>query len=81
MKSFSIISGLDNSGGVKLPDTFLELFEIEEGDALELQLEGRSIVMKKYPPVCVFCGSEKNLKEYKNKSFCGCCADELKNYK
>ncbi len=80
MKSFSIISELDKTGGVKLPDMLLGLCKIEAGDTLELHLEGDNVVMKKYPPACVFCGSEKDLREYRDKSFCYCCADELKNY-
>jgi transcriptional pleiotropic regulator of transition state genes len=81
MKSFGITNRLDKTGGVRLPEILLRLFEIEAGDTLELQLEGDSIVMKKYPPVCVFCGSDKILGEYKNKSYCSCCADELRHYK
>lgn len=81
MKSFGIISGLDKIGGIELPEMLLGLCGVEAGDALELKLEGGSIVMRKYPPVCVFCGSDKILREYKNKSYCSCCADELKNYK
>lgn len=81
MKSFGIISGLDKTGGIKLPEILLRLCEVGAGDTLELELESDSIVMRKYPPVCVFCGSDKVLREYKNKSYCSCCADELKNYK
>ena len=81
MKSFGIISGLDKSGGIRLPENFLKLCEVGAGDTLELQLKGDSIVMRKYPPVCIFCGSDKILGEYKNKSYCSCCSDELKNYK
>ena len=81
MKAFGIISGLDGNGGIRLPDMLLELYEIGAGDALELHREGENIVMKKYPPTCIFCGSEEGLKQYRNKNFCSCCADELKNYR
>lgn len=80
MKSFGIISELDKAGGVKLPDMLLGLYDIGAGDGLEMHLEGDNVVMKKYPPTCVFCGSGKDLREYKEKSLCCCCADELKNY-
>lgn len=80
MKSFGIVSEVDEIGGVKLPDILLGLCEIETGDDVEMHLEGNNVIMRKHPPTCIFCGSDKNLKEYKNKSFCCCCADELKNY-
>lgn len=81
MKSFGIVSKLDKSGGLKLPKMLMGLCEVEVGDTLEMHLDNESLVMRKYPPSCIFCGSEKGLKEYRNKSFCRSCADELKNYK
>lgn len=81
MKSFGVISKLDNSGGLKLPKMLLGLCEVETGDTLEILLDNNSLVMKKYPPSCIFCGSEKSLKEFKKRCFCQDCADELKNYK
>ncbi|HYE83369.1 MAG TPA: AbrB family transcriptional regulator [Clostridia bacterium] len=80
MKSYVVISEMDRNGGLKLPENLLELCEVGAGDALEMHLEGENIVLKKYPPTCIFCRSEKDLREYRNKSYCCCCADELKNY-
>lgn len=80
MKSFGIISELDKAGGVKLPEMLLGLYDVGAGDTMEMHVEGDNIVMRKYPPACVFCGSTKDLREYRDKSFCCCCADELKNY-
>lgn len=81
MKSFGIVSKLDKSGGLKLPKLLLGLCEVGTGDTLEMLLDNNSLVLKKYPPSCIFCGSEKSLKEFKKKSFCCSCANELKNYK
>lgn len=81
MKSFSVVRELDNNGSVMLPELLLGICEVGNGDALELQLEGNAIVMKKHPPVCIFCGSDKAIKEYRNRSYCSCCADELKHLK
>jgi transcriptional pleiotropic regulator of transition state genes len=80
LKSFGIISEIDKVGSVKLPDILLGLCDIENGDDIEMRLEGDNVIMSKYPPACIFCGSEKDLREFRNKSFCCCCADELKNY-
>lgn len=80
MKSFSIISEVDETGGVKLPDILLGLCDLESGDDLEIHLEGDNVIISKYPPTCIFCGSDKDLQEYKDRSLCCCCADELRNY-
>ena len=80
MKSFGIISEMDKAGGVKLPDMLLGLCDVEAGDTLEMHLKGDNIVMRKYPPTCIFCGSAEDLREYRDKRICCCCADELKNF-
>lgn len=80
MKSFAIISEIDKTGGVKLPEMLMGMCDIGIGDGVEMRTEGNNVIMRKYPPTCIFCGSAKDLQEYRNKSFCCCCADELKNY-
>jgi len=80
MKTFGIISKMDENGGVKLPDVLLGLCEVGIGDNLEMHLAGDNLVMRKYPPACIFCGATEDLQEYKGKNYCSCCAGELKNY-
>ncbi len=80
MRSLGVISEIDKTGSIKLPDILLGLCDIETGDDVEMHLEGDNVIMRKHPQTCIFCGSEKDLREYMNKSFCCCCADELKSY-
>ncbi len=42
--------------------------EISEKDPIEYT-EGNTISLKKYEPDCTFCGSSKNVVEYKGKIF------------
>jgi transcriptional pleiotropic regulator of transition state genes len=81
MQSFGIICELSKAGEVSLPGILRGICEVEVGDELEMHLEGDVVVMRKYPPTCIFCGSEEDLKEYRCKSYCCCCADELKDLK
>ena len=53
--------------------------EIAENDPLEIHVEGSSIVLRKYEPDCTFCGSSRNVVEYKGKNVCEKCISELKN--
>lgn len=81
MKSFGVISELDKSGGLKLPKMLMGLCEVGAGDTLEMHLDNGRLVMQKFPPTCIFCGSDKSLKQYRNRSYCCSCGDELKAYK
>jgi transcriptional pleiotropic regulator of transition state genes len=80
MKSFGIKSKLTKNGEIKLPDMLLGLSNVSVGDTLELHLEDNKIIMKKYPPVCVFCESEKTIMSHKGRSICGSCVQELKAF-
>ena len=46
---------------------------ISQNDPLEIHVEGNSIVLRKYEPDCTFCGSSKNVVEYKGKNVCEKC--------
>jgi transcriptional pleiotropic regulator of transition state genes len=51
---------------------------IEDGDPLEIFVENDAIVIQKYAAVCVFCGSDKELEEFKGRCVCRACATALK---
>jgi transcriptional pleiotropic regulator of transition state genes len=78
MRSLITRCELDKTGGVKLPDILLGLCNVEAGDAIEMNLDGDIVVMKKYPSSYIFCGSESDLREYMDKYYCCDCANELK---
>ena len=52
-------------------------FEIAEKDPIEIYVEGSSIILKKFEPNCIFCGSTKDLVDYKDKLVCSKCADSI----
>ena len=52
---------------------------IETGDEIEFFIEGDRIVLRKYQPSCLFCGSESVLVEYKGKRLCTDCVAEMKS--
>lgn len=81
MRSFGVVNEVDDGGCVDLPDIFMDMCDIRTGESLEMYLEDESIVLKHSAPICTFCGATSNLSEYKRKSVCQICAEELKNYK
>ncbi|MBE7017725.1 MAG: AbrB/MazE/SpoVT family DNA-binding domain-containing protein [Ruminococcaceae bacterium] len=77
MKSTGIIRKLDELGRIVLPIEIRRTFALAEKDAVEIFVEGDSIVLKKHQPNCIMCGESKNLIEYKGKLICKSCTKNL----
>lgn len=77
MKATGIIRRVDELGRVVIPIEIRNQFNIVEKDPIEIYVDGSSIVLKKYEPNCVFCGSTENLVEYKDKLVCDKCSKQL----
>lgn len=75
MKSTGIVRKVDELGRVVLPIELRRTLDINEKDALEIYVDGATIILKKYQPGCVFCNNVDNLKSYKGKFICKDCAD------
>lgn len=79
MKSTGIVRKVDELGRIVLPIELRRTLDIAEKDALEIYVDGSTIVLKKFRPSCVFCDSSKDLVSYREKSVCPRCLKELKN--
>ncbi len=79
MKATGILRKIDGLGRIVIPMEIRNKLEIAENDPLEIHVEGSSIVLRKYEPDCTFCGSSRNVIEYKGKNVCEKCISELKN--
>lgn len=77
MKSTGIIRRVDELGRVVIPIEIRNKFQIAEKDPIEIYVEGSSIILKKFEPNCIFCGSTKDLVEYKDRLVCSKCAENL----
>ena len=77
MKSTGIVRKLDELGRVVLPIELRNKFGIAEKDPIEIYVDGSSIVLKKFEPDCVFCGSSKKIALYKDKHVCSKCVTSL----
>ena len=77
MKSTGIVRKVDELGRVVLPIELRRTLDIAEKDALEIYVDGATIILKKYEPACIFCGNAKNVKRIHDKNVCADCIDEL----
>jgi transcriptional pleiotropic regulator of transition state genes len=79
MKSTGIVRKVDELGRVVLPIELRRTLDIAEKDALEIYVDGATIILKKYEPACIFCGDAKDVAPYKGKNICPNCMKELKS--
>ena len=78
MKATGIVRRVDELGRIVLPIELRRTLEIAERDSLEIYVEGSTIILKKYEPACIFCGDAKDVVNYKGRSICRTCLDEMK---
>ena len=79
MKSTGIVRKVDELGRIVLPIEMRRTLDIAEKDALEIYVEGSSVILKKYKPSCIFSDSAKDVALFKGKNVCARCMKELKN--
>lgn len=71
----------DGLGRIVIPIEIREKLDINEKDPIEIYVEMDKIILRKYEPSCIFCGSNKEVLKYKNKLVCHKCIEriEMKN--
>ena len=77
MKSTGIVRKVDELGRIVLPVEMRRTLDIAEKDALEIYVEGDSIILRKYQAACIFCDSTKDLLSFKGRNVCADCAAKL----
>ena len=77
MKSTGIVRKVDELGRIVLPIELRRTLDIAERDSLEIFVSDNYIVLKKFHPTCIFCGSTKNINAFKDKNVCASCASQL----
>lgn len=77
MKSTGTVRRIDKFGRLVLPIELRRIMDVDEGDALEIFTEGNHVILKKYEPYCIFCGSMDSLFQYKGRNVCAACAAKL----
>ena len=80
MKSTGIIRKVDDLGRIVLPIELRRTLDISERDELEIFMENDRIVLQKFEPACVFCGSSQALVSYRRKNVCQKCIKNMSEY-
>lgn len=79
IKSTGIIRKVDELGRIVIPMELRNKLGIQEKDPLEIFVDGSSIILKKYNPNCIFCGSSKNLLQFNDNLICVKCKNKISN--
>ena len=78
MKATGIVRKVDDLGRIVLPIELRRNLGIEIKDPLEIFVDGEYIMLKKYEPACVFCGSADQVINFEGKNICKSCIEDLK---
>ncbi len=77
MKATGIVRKVDELGRMVIPIELRKTMNIDKNDPVEIYVEGDSIIIKKYEPHCIFCGSSENTLEYNDRTICRNCIKEI----
>ncbi len=77
MKSTGMVRKIDELGRVVIPMEMRRTMNIGDGDAFEIFVDGEHIVLSKYLPLCLFCGSGEDIAEYCGRKICKRCREEI----
>jgi transcriptional pleiotropic regulator of transition state genes len=81
MKSTGVVRRVDELGRIVIPIELRRTLDIAEKDALEIYVDGDTIILKKYEPACIFCGDARDVTNYRGKNICKNCMGILKEGK
>ena len=79
MRSLGIVRKMDQLGRLVIPKETRKMFNLNEGEPVEIFTDGDKIIIKKYKPGCQCCRNMENIKEYKGIKICKKCLNELNN--
>lgn len=77
MKPIGVVRKVDQLGRIVLPKSLRRRYEMNEGDPVEILVQGDHIILEKYKPKCVFCTSDDQVGEFKGRHVCRACMEEI----
>ncbi|MCI6582969.1 MAG: AbrB/MazE/SpoVT family DNA-binding domain-containing protein [Oscillospiraceae bacterium] len=78
MKSTGIVRKIDELGRIVLPKELRRTLGLNDRESVEIYVDQDAIILKKFKSTCVLCGDNEDLLDFKGKSICQKCMDELK---
>lgn len=79
MKSTGIVRKIDDLGRMVIPIELRKTRNINKKDPMEIFVDGNEIILRKYEPVCIFCGSADDIIEFEIRTICESCKEKIAN--
>jgi transcriptional pleiotropic regulator of transition state genes len=77
LKSTGIVRRVDEVGRFVLPVELRQVYGIDPRTQLEIFTDGEQIVLRKYQPLCIFCGHSGEVMAFHGKTICFTCQARL----
>ncbi|WP_438431785.1 AbrB/MazE/SpoVT family DNA-binding domain-containing protein [Gorillibacterium sp. sgz500922] len=81
MKPAGIVWKVDQLGRIVLPKSLRKRYQMNEGDPIEILVQGDQILLERYRPRCVFCSGMEGVSEFKDRFVCSTCLSEMNQMK
>ncbi|MED4601691.1 AbrB/MazE/SpoVT family DNA-binding domain-containing protein [Paenibacillus validus] len=81
MKPAGVVRKVDQLGRIVLPKSLRKRYQMNEGDPVEILVSGDHIILERYRPRCVFCGSMDQVSDFKERYICSECLGEMQQMK
>lgn len=77
MKKTGMTRAVDEVGRIVLPKEIRESMDLKTKDEIEISVEDDKIILKKFRPNCIFCGSDKDLAIFNQTKICKNCVAKI----
>lgn len=78
MKETGMIRRVDKMGRVVIPKEIRKLLKVKnEIDSFEIFVEDDKVILRKYEPSCIFCGSKEAGTDFEERRVCFKCIEKL----
>ena len=82
MKATGMVRPIDEMGRVVIPKEIRKQIKVKNKvDSFEIYTEGDTIILKKFQPTCVFCGSFNESVNLNGYNVCKDCIERLEELK
>ncbi|ASS66608.1 MULTISPECIES: AbrB/MazE/SpoVT family DNA-binding domain-containing protein [unclassified Paenibacillus] len=79
MKPAGVVRKVDQLGRIVLPKSLRKRYQMNEGDPVEILVQGDHIILERYRPRCVFCGSMEQVADFKERYLCSECMGQMQH--
>ena len=79
MKSTGVVRKIDELGRIVLPSELRRVFGINEGDELEISVDGERVILQKRQDLCTFCGGDGTSVKFRERRICESCLTAIRS--